>query len=211
MRADGADPAASSGPRRPEPLAAVERAFRAVPAVTEPGPGASAAPEASDAADASPAPAPAAWAGSADRRRRAAEIGVRSRGPAVRPPPPSLAGPLRAGLALIRLPLDLVVALEYVVQQLPYLVQDVRSLVNSLSRLAHDADPGTLADVIAGLAAAVDPRDGALIRALDAAAELARAQAREIDARRLAEGREQGNPRGDGNGDGSHEARRARG
>ena len=116
----------------------------------------------------------------------------------MRPPPPSLAGPLRAGLALLRLPLDLIVALEYLVQQLPYLVQDVRSLVNSLSRLAHDADPGALADVIAGLAAAVDPRDGALIRALDEAAELARARAREIDRRPSAAGRARSHPDGNG-------------
>lgn len=165
-----------------EPLAAVERAFRTSTPTTRPGP-----------VERRSGPATGRDA-EADRRRRSAEIGVRARGPAVRPPPPSLAGPLRAGLALIRLPLDLIVALEYVVQQLPYLVQDVRSLVNSLSRLAHDADPGALADVIVGLAAAVDPRDGALIRALDAAAELARVQAREIDRRPSAPGRPRGNP-----------------
>lgn len=169
-----------SGPS--EALATVERAFRV---------------SAGTAALRPPVPrgAPAAgWVGEADRRRRAAAIGVRARGPAVRPPSPSLAGPLRAGLALVRLPLDLIVAVEYVVQQLPHLVQDVRSLVNSLARLAHDADPGALADVIAGLAAAVDPREGALVRALDAAAELARAQARELDRRRAAAGRSRSSP-----------------
>lgn len=105
------------------------------------------------------------------------------REPAVRPPPPGPAGPLRAGLALFRLPLDLVVTLEYLVQQLPHLVQDVRRLANILTRLARDADPGALARTIEGLAAAVDPRDGSLIQALDAVAEVARLQAREMDRR----------------------------
>jgi hypothetical protein len=105
------------------------------------------------------------------------------RDPAVRPPPPGPAGPLRAGLALFRLPLDLVVALEYLLQQLPHLVHDVRRLASILTRLSRDADPGALARAIDGLAAAVDPRDGSLIRALDAVAELARLQAREIDRR----------------------------
>ncbi|GGI09062.1 hypothetical protein [Egicoccus halophilus] len=98
-----------------------------------------------------------------------------ARGPAPAPPTPRH-GLLPTVVAAVRLPGDLLLALGYVVRQLPFLVQDLRSLVNDLARLAHVGDPGALSDLVAGLARAAST-EGELTRLLRAAAELAEARA----------------------------------
>lgn len=103
-------------------------------------------------------------------------------GPAAPPRPPRF-GPLAAIIAVVRLPFDLLITLGYVVRQLPLLVQDLRSLVNDLARLAHQGNPGALSDLLAGLARAAAP-DGALTHALRSAGDLAEARA-EVERQRL--------------------------
>ena len=73
------------------------------------------------------------------------------------PPPTPGRGPLAYATAPVRLVGDLGVALAYTAHELPHLVQDLRQLVNDLSRAARP--------------------DGELIRLLDDAAALARARA----------------------------------
>lgn len=105
-------------------------------------------------------------------------------GPAAPPAPPRL-GALPAVVAAVRLPADLVVTLGYVVRQLPHLVQDLRSIVNDLARLAHEGEPGALSELLAGLARAAAPQ-GALTHLLRSAGDLAQARA-EVEGRRLEE------------------------
>jgi hypothetical protein len=71
---------------------------------------------------------------------------------------------------------NLAVALTYTTQELPHLVQDLRSLVNDLTRLARNADEGALTDLVAELTRAAR-HDGELTQLLAGAAELARARA----------------------------------
>src|SRR4051794_1140895 len=92
------------------------------------------------------------------------------------PPPPLRRGPLAYATAPVRLLGDLVLGLDYTAHELPYLVQDLRSLVNELTRLARGADEGALTDLVAELARAAR-EDGELSRLLDRAAELAAARA----------------------------------
>jgi hypothetical protein len=95
--------------------------------------------------------------------------------PARRPATPSRT-PLAYAVAPVRLVGDLVLGLAYTAHELPYLVQDLRALVNELTRLANGADDGALTDLVAELARAART-DGELSRLLDGAAELAAARA----------------------------------
>jgi hypothetical protein len=99
----------------------------------------------------------------------------RTYGPADRPRRPRF-GPLNAAVELVRLPADLVVAVGYTVRELPLLVQDLRSVVNDLARLADGGRSSALNDVLEGLGRAAGP-DGALTDLLRAAADLAAARA----------------------------------
>src|SRR5436305_434108 len=58
------------------------------------------------------------------------------------PPQPPRRGPLAYATAPVRLLGDLILALGYTAHELPYLVQDLRALVNELTRLAGGADEG---------------------------------------------------------------------
>lgn len=89
---------------------------------------------------------------------------------------PPRAGPVGAVLAGIRLPVDLLVAAGSAVRAVPYLVQDVRSIVNDTARVMHDNDPQVIGEVLDSLGRVAGP-DGALTHALDAGAELAEARA----------------------------------
>lgn len=64
------------------------------------------------------------------------------------------------------------VGLGYTVRELPHLVQDLRSLVNDLARLAHGGHTGALGEVVGGLARAA-ATDGELTGLLRESAELA--------------------------------------
>lgn len=95
-----------------------------------------------------------------------------------RPPAPPEFGVAAAVGALGRLPLDLVVTLGYVVREVPLLVQDLRSTVHDVARLAHGGETGALGQLVTALADAASP-GGALHRLLDAGADLAAAEAAE--------------------------------
>lgn len=84
--------------------------------------------------------------------------------------------PLAYATAPVRLVGDLVLGLAYTAHELPLLVQDARTLVNDLARLAHSAEDGALTDLVAELARAAAP-GGELSRLLDGAAQLAAARA----------------------------------
>jgi hypothetical protein len=84
--------------------------------------------------------------------------------------------PLAYAAAPVRLVGDLVLGLAYTAHELPHLVQDLRALVNELTRLAAGADEGALSGLVAGLARAART-DGELTRLLDGLAELASARA----------------------------------
>ncbi len=113
-----------------------------------------------------------------------------------RPAPPRH-DPLSVLTSPFRLVGDLGVALAYTVHELPHLVQDVRTLVNELTRLARGADEGALTDLVAELSRAA-AKDGELSRLLDGAAELARARAAreraELARRDGGDGRSNGHP-----------------
>lgn len=95
-----------------------------------------------------------------------------AQGPADAPSRPSY-GTLAAVRGLIFLPINLLVALGYLVRELPLLVQDLRSAVNDVARLAHH---GELAQVLGGLARAASS-DGELSELLRQAAALCKATA----------------------------------
>lgn len=106
-------------------------------------------------------------------------------GPATPPPPPRF-GPLPALVALVRLPFDLVVLLDYAVRQLPPLLQDVRSTVNGVARLVrHGEDEGALRELLDELArAARADNAGALAHLLRSAGDLSAVRA-ELELLRL--------------------------
>jgi hypothetical protein len=97
-----------------------------------------------------------------------------SEGQAERP-----ADPARDVLAVATAPAravgELLLALPYVVAQVPPLVQDARVLVGELTRLARGTDPGALNDVVKELSRLAG-RDGELAAALGETAELARSR-----------------------------------
>ena len=101
------------------------------------------------------------------------------------PPVPAAVGPAAAAVALCRLPADLIVALGYLVRELPALVQDLRSVVHSLALLAQAGDSGSLADLLDDLARAAG-KDGELTVLLAEAARLAGVRA-DVEASRLGE------------------------
>lgn len=107
-------------------------------------------------------------------------------GPSDRPPAPTF-GLVPAVVALVRLPFDLLVLVGYTVRQLPFLIQDVRSVVNGVARLLdHGERSGSLRELIDSLArAARADSAGALIDLLRASAELSSVQA-ELERLRLA-------------------------
>lgn len=106
-------------------------------------------------------------------------------GPATPPPPPRF-GPWHALVALVRLPADLVVLLDYTVRQLPPLLQDVRSTVNGIARLVrHGEEEGALRELIDELArAARADNAGALAYLLRSSGDLSAVRA-EIERLRL--------------------------
>lgn len=100
-----------------------------------------------------------------------------SSGQARRPGEPRR-GPLAVATAPARLVGELLLALPYVVSQLPPLVQDARVLVGELTRLARGADTGALNDVVAELSRLAS-EDGELTALLREAARLAETRAQE--------------------------------
>ncbi|WP_346622763.1 hypothetical protein [Blastococcus montanus] len=106
-------------------------------------------------------------------------------GPAAPPPPPRF-GPVPAVVALVRLPFDLVVLLDYTVRQLPPLLQDVRSTVNGIARLVrHGEDEGALRELLDELArAARADNAGALAHLLRSSGDLSAVRA-ELERLRL--------------------------
>lgn len=98
-----------------------------------------------------------------------------SDGQAERPADPAR-GPVAVATAPARLVGELLVALPYVVAQLPPLVQDARVLVGELTRLARGTDPGALNDVVKELSRLAG-EDGELAALLDETARLARSRA----------------------------------
>ena len=102
------------------------------------------------------------------------------------PPAPAGAGPVAAAVALSRLPADLVVAVGYLVRELPSLVQDLRSVVHSLALLAQAGHSGALADLLADLSRAAG-KDGELTLLLAEAGRLAGTRA-DVEAQRLPDG-----------------------
>jgi hypothetical protein len=80
--------------------------------------------------------------------------------------------PLAVATSVPRLVAELLVALPYIVRELPHLVQDVRELVRQLTRLAEGAPSGALGDLVGGLARAAE-QDGELSALLRETAKLA--------------------------------------
>jgi hypothetical protein len=96
-------------------------------------------------------------------------------------PSPPARGPVALATSPARLVGEVLLALPYVVRELPPLVQDARTLVGELTRLARGADEGALTDVVGELARLAS-EDGELTGLLRETARLAGAKADETAA-----------------------------